>query len=175
MSSRLVESPGCGKLVIAEPTALAVLDFDKIVVWPAPGETAQFSDGKWEGRLPKLVQARILQSFENASRLRAVVRPADKISGDFQLVMDIRAFELSVADGRRGGGDRLQDRARPLRPHRRRARVRRQRAVRRHRPAGRGSRAQRGLRQGRHAVGAVGGKGVLGGSAGPACHQQNDW
>jgi len=46
------------------------------VVRPAPGETAQFSDGKWEGRLRKLVQARILQSFENASRLRAVVRPA---------------------------------------------------------------------------------------------------
>ena len=83
MSSRLVESPGCGKLVIAEPTALAVLDSDKIVVRSAPGETAQFSDARWEDRLPKLVQARILQSFENASRLRAVVRPADKISADF--------------------------------------------------------------------------------------------
>jgi ABC-type uncharacterized transport system auxiliary subunit len=134
MSSRLVESPGRGKLVIAEPTTLAVLDFDKIVVRPAPGEAAQFSDAQWEGRLPKLVQARILQSFENASRLRAVAQPADKISADFKLVMDIRAFELSVADGRRGGGGRRQNRARPLRPHRRRARVRRQRAVRRDRP-----------------------------------------
>jgi ABC-type uncharacterized transport system auxiliary subunit len=76
MSLRLVESPGCGKLVIAEPTALAVLDSDKIVVRSAPGETAQFSDARWEDRLPKLVQARILQSFENASRLRAVTRPA---------------------------------------------------------------------------------------------------
>ena len=44
MSSCLVESPGRGKLVIAEPTTLAVLDFDKIVVRPAPGEAAQFSD-----------------------------------------------------------------------------------------------------------------------------------
>src|SRR5450830_710408 len=56
MSSRLVESPGRGKLVIAEPTALAVLDSDKIVVRPAPGQTAQFSDAQWEDRLPKLVQ-----------------------------------------------------------------------------------------------------------------------
>jgi ABC-type uncharacterized transport system auxiliary subunit len=134
MSSRLVESPGCGKLVIAEPTALAVLDFDKIVVRPAPGEAAQFSDAQWEGRLPKLVQVRILQSFENASRLRAVAQPADKISADFKLVMDIRAFELPVADGRRGGGGGRQNRARPPWPHRRRARVRRQRAVRRYRP-----------------------------------------
>jgi len=42
-------------------TALAVLDSDKIVVRSAPGETAQFSDARWEDRLPKLVQARILQ------------------------------------------------------------------------------------------------------------------
>ena len=83
-----------GQLIITEPTALAVLDSEKIVVRPGPGETATFGDAQWQDRLPKLLQARILQSFENASRLRAVGRPGDRIAGDFQLVVDIRAFEI---------------------------------------------------------------------------------
>lgn len=88
-----------GQLVVGEPTALAVLDTEKIVVRPSPGETAQLSGVQWEDRLTKLVQARIVQSFENDSRLRAVGKTADKLTADFQLVVDIRAFEISVADG----------------------------------------------------------------------------
>lgn len=88
-----------GQLVVVEPTALAPLDSEKILVRPSPGEAAQLGDAQWEDRLPKLMQARIVQSFENASRLRAVGRPADKIATDFVLVSEVRAFEISAADG----------------------------------------------------------------------------
>ena len=88
-----------GQLVVAEPAALAVLDSEKIVVRPAPGETAQLGGAQWQDRLPKLVQARILQSCENAGLMRAVALPGDRVAVDFQLVTDIRAFELSVAEG----------------------------------------------------------------------------
>jgi len=87
-----------GQLVIAEPTTLAAYDSEKIVVRPSPGEAAQLGGAQWQDRLPRLMQARILQSFENASRLRAVGRPADKLTNDFALLTDIRAFEISVAD-----------------------------------------------------------------------------
>jgi cholesterol transport system auxiliary component len=90
--------PARGQLIIAEPGALAPYDSEKIVVRPAPGEAAQLGDAQWEDRLPKLIQARIVQSFENASRLRAVGRPADKLASDFVLVTELRAFEVSVAD-----------------------------------------------------------------------------
>jgi cholesterol transport system auxiliary component len=90
--------PARGQLVIAEPGALAPYDSEKIVVRPVPGEAAQLGDAQWEERLPKLVQARIVQSFENAHRLRAVGRPADKIAADFVLVSELRAFEISAAD-----------------------------------------------------------------------------
>jgi len=90
--------PARGQLVIAEPGALAPYDSDKIVVRPVPGEAAQLGDAQWQERLPRLMQARIVQSFENASRLRAVGRPADKIATDFALVIEVRAFEISVAD-----------------------------------------------------------------------------
>jgi cholesterol transport system auxiliary component len=91
-------SAGRGQLVITEPTALAPYDSEKIVVRPSPGEAAQLGDAQWEDRLPKLLQARILQSFENASRLRAVGRPADRLTTDFVLLTDVRAFEVSAAD-----------------------------------------------------------------------------
>lgn len=91
--------PARGQLVIVEPVALAAYDAEKIVVRPSPGEAAQLGDAQWQDRLPKLMQARILQSFENASRLRAVGRPADKITTDFVLMTEVRAFEISVADG----------------------------------------------------------------------------
>lgn len=87
-----------GQMVIPEPTALAPLDGSAILVRPTPGEAAQLAGAQWEDRLPKLMQARIQQSFENASRLR-VGRPSDKIAADYVLVSELRAFEISATDG----------------------------------------------------------------------------
>src|SRR5262249_42280990 len=75
-----------------------VLDTDKIVVRPAGEEVAALADAQWVDRLPRLVQVRMIQSFENARRLRTVGRPGDRIDADAQLLLDIRAFEI-VVDG----------------------------------------------------------------------------
>jgi cholesterol transport system auxiliary component len=88
-----------GQLVIVEPTALAPLDGTAILVRPVPGEAAQLAGAQWEDRLPRLMQARLLQSFENANRLRAVGSPSDKIVADFVLLSELRAFEISATDG----------------------------------------------------------------------------
>ena len=90
---------GRGQLLVSEPTVLAILDSERIVVRPAKGELGYLSGAQWSDRLPKLIQARIVQSFENASRLRAVGRPADRIATDFVLITEVRAFEISAADG----------------------------------------------------------------------------
>lgn len=87
-----------GQLIIAEPTGLAALDSDRIVVQPSPGQAAALGGAQWEDRLPRLIQARLLQSFENANLLRRVGRPADKLATDFVLMSDVRAFGISVAD-----------------------------------------------------------------------------
>jgi cholesterol transport system auxiliary component len=88
-----------GQLVIVEPSALGPLDGTAILVRPAPGEAARLADAQWQDRLPRLMQARLIESFENASRLRAVGRPSDKIATDFVLLTELRAFEISAADG----------------------------------------------------------------------------
>ncbi len=87
-----------GQLIIAEPSALAALNGDSIVVRPAPEQAAALADAQWADRLPKLVQARLLQSFENASWLTRVGLPGEKLAGDYVLVSEVRAFEISVAD-----------------------------------------------------------------------------
>lgn len=87
-----------GQLIVIEPTAVAAFEDDKVVVRPQPGETAALDDAQWEDRLPKLIQARLIQSFENANRLRRVGRPEDKLATDFVLVSSVRRFEISVAD-----------------------------------------------------------------------------
>lgn len=90
--------PARGQLIISEPTALAIIDSEKIVVRPAKGELGYLTGTQWSDRLPKLLQARIVQSFENASRLRAVGRPGERLTADFSLVTDVRAFGLALAD-----------------------------------------------------------------------------
>jgi cholesterol transport system auxiliary component len=90
---------GRGQLIVPEPSALAILDTDRVMVRLAGGETAQLGNAQWEDRLPKLLQARIVQSFENGHRLRAVGKPGDKLTADYQLVIDVRAFQISADTG----------------------------------------------------------------------------
>ncbi|HMN51413.1 MAG TPA: ABC-type transport auxiliary lipoprotein family protein [Xanthobacteraceae bacterium] len=83
-----------GLLAVDQPTALQILDTEKIVVAPQPGEVAYLPDAQWLDRLPKLLQARIVQAFENSTRIRAVARTQDRVSADYLLVIDIRQFGL---------------------------------------------------------------------------------
>lgn len=84
---------------MAEPISLAVLESEKIVVRPPHGAVAHLSNAQWSDRLPKLLQARLVQAFENGSRLRTVSRPGERVFADFQLLTDVRAFQIAV------GGD----------------------------------------------------------------------
>ncbi|GGF59660.1 ABC transporter [Azorhizobium oxalatiphilum] len=85
-----------GQLVVVSPTALAVLDSEKIVVEPAPGQITYLPDAQWSDKLSSLLQARTVQAFENGSKLRRVARPGDGVAGDYQLNMDIRSFGVKV-------------------------------------------------------------------------------
>ena len=84
-----------GQLIVAEPTAISVLNTDRVVV-RNQGEIAYLSRAQWSDRLPRLVQSRLVEGFENGSRVRAVGTPADKLAADYQLVTDVRAFHVSV-------------------------------------------------------------------------------
>ena len=84
------------QLLVLEPTALNELDTEKILVRRADnGEAPAPAAAHWPDMLPKVVQARIVQSFENAQYMRAVGRAPEGTRGDFQLLIDIRSFHVN--------------------------------------------------------------------------------
>jgi cholesterol transport system auxiliary component len=91
--------PPRGQIVIPNATAISALESEKIIVRPAHGQISALADAQWSDQVTKLVQIRAIQAFENANRLRAVGRPSDRIAADYQLLLDIRAFEILVSRG----------------------------------------------------------------------------
>ena len=61
------------------------------------GTYAPLEGAKWADNLPKLMQARILQSFENAHQLNVVGGGGgfDQAEGASRLELNIRSFQLS--------------------------------------------------------------------------------
>lgn len=87
-----------GQLFVLEPTALSELDTERIVVRRTDGgSAAQPIGANWPDMLPKVVQARIVQSFENAQYMRAFGRAPEGTRGDFQLHIEIRSFQVTAA------------------------------------------------------------------------------
>ena len=83
------------RLVVPDPTAILTYDTQRILVRGAAGTYSHLEDAQWADNLPKLMQARILQSFENAHQLSAVSRPSDQLEGAYRLELGIRNFQLT--------------------------------------------------------------------------------
>lgn len=92
-------SGGGPQVVVTEPSTIGTLEGERIVARDAAGSVAYISDAQWADRLPRLFQARLIQTFENTSRLRAVARPGDGTVADYQLNSEIRAFQLDASQG----------------------------------------------------------------------------
>lgn len=91
-----VKETSSAQLAVGEPTVTLGLDTQRILVTPQ-GDRPGFADAQWSDSIPKLVQARLVQAFENFSLQRAVTRLAPEISADQQLLVDIRSFQVSAA------------------------------------------------------------------------------
>jgi phospholipid/cholesterol/gamma-HCH transport system substrate-binding protein len=98
---RAVQNPGApGKIInvqwaIPEPTAVAMLETQRFLFQPAQ-EYLGFSEAMWADALPKLIQARLIESFENYDLAHAPLRMADIGQTDFQLLIDVRRFRIAV-------------------------------------------------------------------------------
>ena len=84
-------------MVIAEPTALSVLDSDRIQSVSAQGAYLALPEAQWSDLLPKVVQIKLLRAFEDASLLASVGRSLEGPPGDFQLLIDIRKFHVDAS------------------------------------------------------------------------------
>jgi phospholipid/cholesterol/gamma-HCH transport system substrate-binding protein len=84
-----------GQLAIPEPTAVAMLETQRMLFSPVkdyPG----FAEFLWADSIPKLLQARLIESFENYDIAHAPLRVADMGQTDFQLLIDVRRFRIAT-------------------------------------------------------------------------------
>ncbi len=84
------------KVVVPDPQAILAYDTQKILVRTAQGTYSSLEGAQWADNLPKLMQARVLQSFENAHQLKSVSRPGDQTEGVYRLELGIHNFQISL-------------------------------------------------------------------------------
>ena len=70
---------------------------DKILLQPSAGESVPVANARWGDNLPILVQAKVIQTFENAGYAKSVSRTRDGVAGDYQVLIDIRRFQIATA------------------------------------------------------------------------------
>jgi phospholipid/cholesterol/gamma-HCH transport system substrate-binding protein len=87
-----------GQLAIPEPTAVAMLETQRMLFSPAK-DYPNFADFLWADSIPKLLQARLIDGFENYDLSHAPLRAPDIGQADFQLVIDVRRFRVTVDAG----------------------------------------------------------------------------
>lgn len=85
-----------GQLLIPEPTSILMFDTQRILFVPPGVDHPGFSEFQWSDSLPKLVQAKLIQSFENYDPGHAPLRAMDGVAADYQLLIDIRSFQIAT-------------------------------------------------------------------------------
>lgn len=83
-------------LLLPEPVALSQFETEKIVVRTRSGVGTDLVSAQWPDLLPKVVQAQLIRSFENAGHLRVIGRvPPDLVKTDHQLLIEVRRFDAT--------------------------------------------------------------------------------
>jgi len=82
-----------GLITIPEPTAVVMLQTQRMLFSPSGGPPA-FADMQWSDSIPKMLQAKLIQGFENYDIDHAPLRSMDGLEADDQLLIDVRTFQI---------------------------------------------------------------------------------
>ena len=100
LSSAAVDTAGPRRgrmqVLVAEPTALKSLDGESVVIRPSAGSVEFLKGAQWADRLPRVVQARLVEALQATGRLGGVGKPGEGLAIDYQIVPEIRAFEVRL-------------------------------------------------------------------------------
>jgi cholesterol transport system auxiliary component len=84
------------QLVVSEPTAVHALETERIMVKPSADKISYYKGVAWSDRLPRLVQARMIESFQNSGAVKAV----SSTYGEYSLATELRSFQVDVSTGK---------------------------------------------------------------------------
>ncbi|MTI45292.1 cholesterol transport system auxiliary component [Roseibium hamelinense] len=90
------------QVLVPRPRALKALDTDNIAVVDSGPVYSYFPKAAWADTLPSVIQTKMVQTLENTGRLRGVGFPGDGLLIDYQLQIEVRAFELRLDGANRG-------------------------------------------------------------------------
>jgi cholesterol transport system auxiliary component len=90
-----VKGRASAQVLVPEPFALQTLASQRIVVTRG-ALVAYYPNAQYPDTLPKVVQSRIIQAFEKSRGVRAIGRPGEGLSIDYQLLTNIRSFAFNV-------------------------------------------------------------------------------
>ncbi|NVO57760.1 membrane integrity-associated transporter subunit PqiC [Rhodobacteraceae bacterium B1Z28] len=87
------------QIVVQEPTATAAVNTDQIAVQPTRLQVQYLPRARWVDRAPLIVQALLVESYENSGKVAAVGRSTVGLRADYVIVPDLREFQgIVVAD-----------------------------------------------------------------------------
>lgn len=89
------------QLLVEAPQATGGLDTRRIALSRSPVSLDYFADSEWTDRVPPLIQAALVDSFENSRAITALGRDSSGLRADFILRSELRRFE---ADYRTAAG-----------------------------------------------------------------------
>lgn len=90
------QARGKTQILVAEPVALKALDSQNIVISSSPGSIEYLGGAQWADRLPRIVQTRLVESFQRSGGFGGVGRPGEGLAIDYQVIVEVREFGIAV-------------------------------------------------------------------------------
>jgi phospholipid/cholesterol/gamma-HCH transport system substrate-binding protein len=86
-----------GQMAVAEPTAVVMYETQRILLQAKDGGFTFLEDAQWSDSLTKLVQAKLVQAYENAQLFSSVDLSVEGATPDYRLQTEIRSFSVSAS------------------------------------------------------------------------------
>ncbi|SHG80497.1 ABC-type transport auxiliary lipoprotein family protein [Bradyrhizobium erythrophlei] len=83
------------QLVMPTPTAILLLDTQRFLLEPNK-ELPEFANAQWADSIPKMLQVKLIQSFENYDVAHAPLRSTDTPGINPQILVDVRSFQINT-------------------------------------------------------------------------------
>ena len=83
------------QILIQKPDAIQALNTKHIAVFRDNNKYSYFADAAWSDELPNLIQARLVEAFENTRSYLSVGKRGQGLKTDYRLVTDIRSFQIN--------------------------------------------------------------------------------
>ncbi len=93
------------QIVVEAPTATAAVDTDQVAVYPSPLRVQYLPGVRWVDRAPAIVQALMIESFENSGKVAAVSRSSVGLNPDYVILPDLREFQAYMPEGESEDGE----------------------------------------------------------------------